>query len=312
MSGPILVVGHNSDWKKIYRIQRMQVGEVNRLDELHYVAAGKGANTTRALACMGERALLVGYAGGDNGSRFLRALREEGIPHDFQRIREETRTCVTVLEADRTTTELIEPSPAVTPEEVRAYEGRLFRRLRGARALIIAGTSLRGSPADCYRRYVEAARQRGIPVVLDSYRDHGHRALEAYPQVLKINRRELESLVGQALPDADSRKAAYRCLRERFRLSWIVITSGSEAVEGYDGQRYFEVSPPRIEALNPIGSGDATTAGIAAGLARGETLAEALRLGAAMGTANCLTLRTGQVDPGAVRRLVEDLAVREL
>ena len=312
MNGPIVVVGHNSDWKKIYRIARMQVGEVNRLDELHYVAAGKGANTTRALTCMGEPALLVGYAGGDNGLRFLRALREEAIAHDFQRIREETRTCVTVLEADRTTTELIEPSPGVSPEEARAYEGRLSRRLRGARVLVIAGTSLRGSPADCYRRYAEAARRHGIPVVLDSYRDHGRRALEASPQVLKINRRELESLVGQPLPNAGSRKAAYRSLRERFGLSWIVITSGSEAVEGYDGQRYLEISPPGIEALNPIGSGDATTAGIAAGMARGETLAEALRLGVAMGTANCLTLRTGEVDPGEVRQLLQDLAVREL
>ncbi|MBN1834345.1 MAG: hexose kinase [Spirochaetales bacterium] len=311
MSAMILVAGHNSDWKKIYRIRRMQVGEVNRLEELHYVAAGKGANTARALTCMGERVLLVGYAGGVNGSRFLDALREEGIPHDFQRIREETRTCVTILEAERHATELIEPSPTVSLAEARGCERRLLRRLPGARVLVLSGTSVEGSPADCYRRYVEAARRRGVPVVLDSYRDHGRLALEASPAVLKINRRELESLVGRALPETADRREAYRALRERYGLSWVIITSGAEAIEGYDGKRHYAVTPPRIEALNPIGSGDAATAGIAACFARGETLAEALRLGAAMGSANCLSLRTGHVDPATVRRLLETLAVEE-
>lgn len=312
MRNQILVVGHNSDWKKIYRIGRMQVGEVNRLDELHYVAAGKGANTARALGCIGERALLVGYAGGGNGSRFLQALREDGIPHDFQEIRTETRTCVTILEHSRIATELIEPSPTVTLAEARAFERRLIRRLPKARALVISGTSLVGSPRDCYRRYVEEAHRQRVPVVLDSYKEHGLLALEASPEVLKINRRELESLVGRALPDAAARKEAYGSLRERFGLCWIIITSGSEALEGYDGERILGVTPPPVEALNPIGSGDAATAGIAASFARGDDLGEALRLGAAMGTANCLTLRTGQVDPATVGRFIKDLAVAEL
>ena len=309
---PIVVVGHNSDWKKIYRLPAMRVGEVNRLEELHYVAAGKGANTTRALTGIGEPAVLVGYAGGGNGRRFVQALRAEGIPQDFQTIREETRTCVTVLEADRTTTELIEPSPGITAPEARGYERRLTRHLARARVLVISGTSLRGSPEQCYRRYIEAARARGVPVVLDSYREHGRLALEAGPEVLKINRRELESLVGQDLADVGSRKEAYRSLRERHGLRWIVITAGAEGIEGFDGEQYLKVTPPEIDALNPIGSGDAATGGIAAALARGEELASALKRAAAMGTANCLTLITGQVDAAEVRRLLQELTVETL
>jgi tagatose 6-phosphate kinase len=308
----ILVVGHNSDWKKIYRLGAMQVGEVNRLEELHYVAAGKGANTARALCSVGERTLLVGYAGGSNGARFLQALREEEIPHDFQRIRAETRTCVTVLEADRTATELIEPSPTLTAAEVRGYERRLMRHLSRARCLVIGGTSLPGSPPECYRRYVEAARHRGVPVVLDSYREHALRALEAAPEVLKINRRELESLLGRRLPRPASRKEAYRELRERYRLSWVIVTAGVEGLEGFDGRRYLRVVPPRIEAVNPIGSGDAASGGIAAAFARGEELPAALCRGTAMGTANCLTLQTGRVERGEVERLLALLTAEEL
>ena len=48
--------------------------------------------------------------------------------------------------------------------------------------------------------------------------------------------------------------------------------------------------PPRIRALNPIGSGDAVTAGIAYGILKGKDIAEGMRLGLACGAANALTL----------------------
>ena len=75
----ILVVGHNPDWKKIYRIPRMEVGRVNRLEAAEFFPAGKGANTARVLLGLGDRVLLLSYFGGSNGKRFRRAITAEGI-----------------------------------------------------------------------------------------------------------------------------------------------------------------------------------------------------------------------------------------
>jgi 1-phosphofructokinase family hexose kinase len=306
----ILVVGHNPDWKKIYRISRMEVGAVNRLEDSEHFPAGKGANTTRVLLSLGEKALLLSYFGGLNGRRFRKAIAGEGMPHRYVRTRGETRTCTTILEQERDlTTELIEPACSLEAAEAVRFQRLFRRRLRSAQLLIIAGTSLPGSPEHCYREYILAARRRGIPTILDSYREHGRLALQANPEVLKINLFELESLTGRGLGKAGERKAAMDEVREKHGLSWIIITRGAEGVEGYDGRAYLRAGPEKIRVRNPIGSGDAVTAGIAQARLQDRSLEEALARGAALGTANCLNLYPGRVDPREYRRILESTRI---
>jgi len=308
----ILVVGPNPDWKKIYRISSMEVGGVNRLEAAEFFPAGKGANTARVLLGLGDAVLLLSYFGGSNGERFRRAIKAEGIPHRYVRTRGETRTCTTILEAKQITTELIEPAAPLEPAEAERFDRLVGRSLAKARLLIIAGTSLPGSPEDCYRSYVEKAKTRGIATILDSYRSHGRLALEAEPEVLKINLFELESLTGQSLAQAGKRKAALRRVRDTYGLQWIIITRGSQGVEGFDGRDFLHATAPRIQAQNPIGSGDAVTAGIAQALLRGHPLEQALRLGTALGTANCLNLYPGRIEPSEYREILDRVELQGL
>jgi tagatose 6-phosphate kinase len=300
----ILVVGHNPDWKKIYRISRMEVGQVNRLEAAEFFPAGKGANTARVLLALGEEVLLLSYFGGSNGQRFREAIRAEGIPHLYVQTLGETRTCTTILEEGDLTTELIEPAAQLLPEEVAQFERIFHRSLPKAKMLVVAGTSLPGSPENCYRGYIEKAKKRGIPTILDSYRTHGRIALAASPDVLKINLFELESLTEKELADTEQRKAAVRKVREDFGLRWVVITRGAEGVEGFDGQSYFRAVAPKVEVHNPIGSGDAVTAGIAHTLLFGQSLEQALARGTALGTANCLNLYPGRIESSEYEQIL--------
>ncbi len=289
----------------------MEVGGVNRLESAEFFPAGKGANTARVLLGLGEKVLLLSYFGGGNGERFHRAIAAEGIPHRYVRTQGETRTCTTILESQELTTELIEPAAPLQPAEARRFEVLFRKSLAKARLLIVAGTSLPGSPQNCYRGYIEQAKKRGVPAILDSYRAHGRVALDARPEVLKINLFELESLTGQTLTDVDKRKAALRQVREDYGLHWIVITRGAEGVEGFDGRSYLRAAAPRIEVQNPIGSGDAVTAGIAHALLRGHSLEQALRRGTALGTANCLNLYPGRIESTGYREILDRVDLKE-
>ena len=290
----------------------MEVGRVNRLEAAEFFPAGKGANTSRVLLALGDRVLLLSYFGGGNGERFREAIAAEGIPHRYVRTRGETRTCTTVLEAEERTTELIEPAASLEPAEAERF-GKLFRRsLAQTRMLIIAGTSLPGSPEDCYLDYIEQAKKRGIPTILDSYRSHGRAALDGAPEVLKINLFELESLTGQSLAGGEKRKAALRRVRSACGLQWIIITRGADGVEGFDGRNYLHAVAPKIQVQNPIGSGDAVTAAIAHARLREQSLEQALRLGTALGTANCLNLYPGRIDRSVYRQMLDRVELLEL
>ena len=75
----------------------------------------------------------------------------------------------------------------------------------------------------------------------------------------------------------------------------VVITDGARAVNVFADGRQWKVATVMVKPVNPIGSGDATLAGIACGLWGGRSLVESVRLGVACGAANALTETSGVV-----------------
>jgi tagatose 6-phosphate kinase len=69
------------------------------------------------------------------------------------------------------------------------------------------------------------------------------------------------------------------------------------------------VAAPAVEAVNPIGSGDAFAAGMAAAIARGEGVEGQLRLGTACAVANAMTAMAGTVVRADVERLAREVGV---
>lgn len=314
----VLVVGQNSAWQKTCWIDALQRGAVNRVERVVESAAGKGANTARVLVSYGVAHELHGYAGGANGQAFSSACCADGLTVQFTEIERETRVCTTFIEDDLSVTEVIEPAPEISPSERERARGRFFDRIPHAALLAICGTALNGESDDCYIRMVAEAHERTVPVILDSYRLHGRLALEAHPEILKINRDELAELSSLPIESDRERLTAYCALAERYNLRWIIITHGREGAEAFNGRAVVRVRPPEVRAVNPIGSGDSVTAGIVAHVVQSASVAgeqsgaaghrveqpdwldvELLRMavveGVSAGTANCLSAKPGYI-----------------
>jgi tagatose 6-phosphate kinase len=90
----------------------------------------------------------------------------------------------------------------------------------------------------------------------------------------------------------------------------LIVTTGKTGALAVIGGRAWRVTPPAVEAVSPIGSGDAFAAGLAAGWERGPD--EALRLACACGAANALTADSGHANAADVGRLSPGVGIREL
>lgn len=318
----VLIVGQNSVWQYTYRLPSLASGTVNRVAEVFTSAAGKGSNVARALGLLGKEARLLGYVGGPNGVKFASACREDGIQSDFCEIERETRVCTTLIEDSGRITEIVEPAPHISERERRAHHASFAKHLPSAHVLVISGTAMQGESEDCYLDFVRSAHAQGLPVVLDSYRDHGRRALEAAPEVLKVNGDELAELSRMSCATFEQRGRAAEQILSQSAVRWIIITRGKGGAEAFDGQQAFVASAPEIRLKNAIGSGDAFTAGVVgvlldhmpssneiasegsssrvsaplrSGFPWNADLAQALKVGTAMGTANCLNLKPGAI-----------------
>lgn len=299
-------------------MQRVMVFRQLRLDAVNRAAitldgaAGKAVNVAKVLRVLGEEACLTGFVGGPRGDQLLELLSPSGITLDFVKVEAPTRQCLTMIdESTGAITELVEES---RPVEAAAYAQLLAvaaRRIPGSCALVMSGTLTSGGPADFYARCAGLAHEHGVLTVADASGAALREVLKTRPGLVKPNRQELEATVGRQLDDELALLAAMRELQAQGARR-VVITNGKAPALAYDGHSAWRILPPRVKSLNPIGSGDAFTAGLVWRLLHGDDLGQACRWGAATGAANALTLMVGEVPADAPTRLVEETVVQQI
>lgn len=304
LTKPIICCGFTPCVQRILEFEIVEKGMVNRASQTTIGIGGKGANTARMVRQQGGTPLLVGFAGGANGRLLERMLENEGV--DFRHVETtgETRYCQTLVEVGNPeTTELVEEMPPVAPSEW-AQMVELFNTLDLSGAIVpVSGKLPAGAPVDAYAQIAAIVSERGGRLILDAPGEPLLCALEHKPFIVKINDVELLQTIG-----GDDLLAACKALL-RCGAQSVLITRGSRTAFFVDESSVLEIHPPRIEAINPVGSGDAVTAGMAVALNSGHYISDALINGMACGAANALNLLSGFVRREDVERLRTEIRV---
>lgn len=279
-------------------------------DEIHVHAGGQGVWQARMLMRLGATVTLCSALTGEIGRVLRPILEAEGIA--LAAIERDGRGSAYVH--DRRGGER-QPIAEVAGDTLRRHDlDELYSvvlREGLASGLVIlsgpaGGTTL---PADTYRRLAADLRTAGARVVVDLAGDRLAAAVAGGVDVLKVSD---EELVADGLADDDSDEAviaAMRALRER-GADAVIVTRASEPLLLLDGQGCLEVTAPALETADTRGAGDSLTAGVAAGLARGESVRDAILLGAAAGALNVTRHGLGTGDRGAIERLREVVTTR--
>jgi tagatose 6-phosphate kinase len=302
----ILVVSLSPAWQRTLHFPRLALGEVNRASRVDEYASGKGVNVARVAGQLGADVKLLTALGGERGARLARSLKAQRIAARIVRCAAQTRICQTLLDASNAT-ELVEESAPLTSRDVAAVFRAFDSELRRAKILVLIGSAPRGVEKDFYATLIASAARRNIPALVDAQGDLLLRAVRAKPFLVRVNRAELAAATGP--PRKLSLSLTFAAAQRLVRLgaSWVVVSDGANEVAIASRDGCWTITPPRIRAVNPVGSGDAMLAGIAAGLQRGETALEAVRYAVACGVANALTPIAGSVSRATVARLVSNI-----
>jgi len=308
----ILCIGTTPAVQRVMVFRQLTLDAVNRAVTTLDGAAGKSVNVAKVLQVLGERPFATGFLGGDRGEYLRALLTARGIELEFVTVTPRTRQCITVVDRSAGThTELVEESQSVAPADYERLMAVLRRRVQGCRAVVMSGTITPGGPSDLYFRGTQMAQAAGALAVVDAEGAALTEALRAKPGLVKPNRSELAATVGRELEDDAGVMSALRELSER-GAQRVVVTAGKGAALAFDGRTFWRIHPPRIAAVNPIGSGDAFAAGLVWRLLRGEDLGEACRWASAVGAANALTPMAGEVHFNDVERLLPEAQVERL
>ena len=167
----------------------------------------------------------------------------------------------------------------------------------------MSGSAPDAMAAELVPELLTLARDRGLPTLLDSSGDGLRQGVTAAPRIIKVNLAEAEALLERRLVTPEDQIAALDALRQ-WGSDWAVLTLGEQGALFAAGDRRWSARPPKVDAINPIGCGDAMTVGLMAGLVREIPPEECFRLGMAAAAANTLTWDACRFDASVVEALL--------
>lgn len=264
-------------------------------------AGGKGINTARALAQLGESVVVCGFAGGQLG-RWLRSmLATDGLVEKLTLIKDETRQCVTVFDGEDATV-FNERGPVVSDAEWLALLADIERELKVSSAISLSGSVPRGCPPDAYAQLIRLAHAHGVPSVLDTSGSQLSMALSAGPDITAPNFQELRSALGEDGNGMDLLGAATELQRRTGEA--VVVSAGEDGLIAVSGGQRWSARPERMLIGNPTGAGDAVTAALARGLSYSQGWPQMLTESIALAGAAVVSPFAGDIDLAAYHLLL--------
>ncbi|HEU4489915.1 MAG TPA: 1-phosphofructokinase [Jiangellales bacterium] len=277
----IVTVTPNPSLDRTIEIERLQRGAVIRAHAVRVDPGGKGVNVSRALAQHGRPTVAVLPSGGAEGAQLAALLAPQLVPTVPVAVAGATRSNVTLVEPDGTTTKINEPGAALTAQEVAALEERVEELAARATWVVGCGSLPRGVDADFYAQLVARSRAAGARTAVDTSGAALAAAVEASPDLLKPNHEELAELVGRSLTTLGDVAEAARSLVVT-GVGAVLVSLGAEGALLVDGEGVTLARGPAVTVRSTVGAGDSTLAGY---LAAGGVGPGALRAAVAFGTA---------------------------
>lgn len=280
--------------------------------EIHIHAGGQGVWQARMLLRLGVSVTMCCVLTGEMGVVLGHLLEEEGIT--VVATRREGRGSAYLH--DRRGGKRVEVA-AVTGDPLGRHEldelyGAVLKDGLASRLVILSGpVGEETLPADTYRRLGADLRTGGARVLVDLAGERLAAAITGGVDVLKVSDEELRVdglIAGKSMEEL---MRAMRTLRER-GAGTVIVSRSSEPLLLLDEGGFVEVTMPELEVADTRGAGDSLTAGVAAGMVRGESPRDAVTLGAAAGALNVTRHGLGTGDSGAIARLRKTISVRDV
>ena len=248
-------------------------------------AGGRGINASRVLHSFGVKTTAITTSGGKNGKLFEKLVAKAGFPVEFVPVSQEIRTNFTITDRQGLTIKLNELGPPMLSAEAKAVKKAVEQKLPGADWLMLCGSIPPGVNPDFYCELIEMANAKGVKTLLDTDGEVLMRGVEARPSIVTPNQQEAERLLSRALlTRAQFREAVSRI--KQMGAQSVLLSLGSRGVVAADGHQMFEAVPPRVEALSPIGAGDALAAAFVWAATKKKNFCDCIRWGVAAGTAS--------------------------
>lgn len=286
MNEKILTLTVNPALDRIVTVDRLVFEDRAYIQSTTEMPGGRGINAARVLMSFGVEAIAITTAGRETGRKMEELLKNDAFEKDVVKIRNAVRTNLTISDRQGLSIKLNEIGPSISKTEQKRIMQAVEKRLPQASWLMLCGSLPPDMDMHFYSKLLKLAEKHKVQTMLDTDGDPLLYALEGGPTVVKPNQSEAERLLNVALITRRQLIEAVQKIK-RMGPKSVVLSLGSRGVIAATlSDEILEVTPPGIDAVCPIGAGDAMAAAIVWSMGKGNSFSDSLRWGVAAGTAS--------------------------
>lgn len=304
----ILTVTANPAIDRVYFVEDFKIGDVHRPLKSVFSAGGKGINVSRVCTLLDAKVMATGFAGGYTGEFIRSEIKKIGIDDCFTQIEGETRSCVNISDKNGVSSEILESGPTISDQEKENFIKSFENCISDCGVITVSGSLPQGLTSDFYCTIARLARNNNKKVIFDTSGKSLEAVITEKPYMVKPNKDEFLKLTGWT--DFEPRKALVALKNMGVEIPFVSL--GKDGAVAMIDEKCYKFSVPEVHAVNTVGSGDSTVAGIATGIVRGMPIGDAIRLGMASGISNTLFEKTGFISQESVEQYYKKITVRLL
>lgn len=305
----IYTVTLNPSIDYIVNLNQLVEGRVNRVSMEYFYAGGKGVNVSQILNEHGIRNCALGFISGFTGDFIQDTLTKKGIKTDFIRLSEGYSRINMKIKTDQEETEINGMGPKLPQEEI----DRLYRQLDALTSndtLVLAGSIPATLSEDFYEKVMKYVQKKEVKVVVDATKNLLLNVLKYRPFLIKPNHHEIAEMFEVTITKTDELLHYGTRLKEMGARNVLISMGGEGAILLAENGEIYRSNVPKGTVKNSVGAGDSMVAGFLAGFEKNACYEEALRLGAASGSATAFSSDVATLDE--IMKLVQEINIQKL
>lgn len=305
----IYTVTLNPSIDYVVNMEQLVEGMVNRVSTEHFYAGGKGINVSQILNQHGISNRALGFISGFTGNFIEGSLKEKGIDTDFIRLSEGYSRINMKIKTTTDETEINGMGPHIPKTEI----DKLYRQLDLLTAddtLVLAGSIPATLPDDFYEKMMEHEQDRGVKVVVDATKNLLLNVLTYRPFLIKPNHHEIAEMFGVTISTTEDLLQYGNRLKDMGARNVLISMGGDGAILLAENGEVYRSNVPKGVVKNSVGAGDSMVAGFIAGYEKTQCYEQALRLGAASGSATAFSSDVATAEE--ILALVKEIVVQKL
>lgn len=283
----IYTVTLNPSIDYVIKLDHLNTGHVNRVNSENVYPGGKGINVSRILKILGKDNVATGFISGFTGDFIEKSLHDLKVSSDFIKL-ENGFTRINVKVKSDEETEINGQGPHISDEKLQELFDKLARLNKGD-ILVLAGSIPSTLDESLYEKIMVKVKEIGIKVVVDATKNLLLNVLKFNPFLIKPNNHELEEIFDVKLHNMDDIATYAKKLQDMGARNVLVSMGKDGALLLTEDEDIYVSSAPKGNVINSVGAGDSMVAGFICGYVNTNSYEEALKLGAASGSATAFS-----------------------